>query len=252
MKLLYTVLLTTSLLSVSLNSMAQTFKSPAKKVPLIELYTSEGCSSCPPAERWLSSLIEHENLWTEFVPIAFHVDYWDYLGWKDPYANKANSQRQRRYAREFNASTVYTPGMRKEGLEWRSWKRGESPLSPENDEVGVVSISVDENRNFEASFTSDQIDSNNISLNVALLGLDITSEVTRGENHGKTLEHEFVVLGISSFAGAENGKWTGQLPDPQVETPKYAVAAWITDGQSLIPIQATGGFLEDYLVSKAN
>ena len=59
------------------------FKSAPTQTALLELFTSEGCSSCPPAERWLTSLKESARLWKEFVPVAFHVDYWDHLGWRD-------------------------------------------------------------------------------------------------------------------------------------------------------------------------
>src|SRR5437867_10582189 len=74
------------------------FQSQQNRTALLELYTSEGCSSCPPAEAWLSKLKDAPGLWRDFVPIAFHVDYWDSLGWKDPFAIKAYSERQRDYA----------------------------------------------------------------------------------------------------------------------------------------------------------
>src|SRR5690348_8781739 len=70
------------------------FESGDTQTPLLELYTSEGCSSCPPAEAWLSQLKKSPKLWKDFVPVSFHVDYWDYLGWKDPFAMKAYSRRQ--------------------------------------------------------------------------------------------------------------------------------------------------------------
>jgi len=63
----------------------------------IELYTSQGCSSCPPAETWLSAFSKQTELWHKYFPIAFHVTYWDYIGWKDHYATKENGQRQSRY-----------------------------------------------------------------------------------------------------------------------------------------------------------
>jgi hypothetical protein len=62
---------------------------------LLELYTSEGCSSCPPAEQWFSTLKQSPRLWKEIVPVAFHVNYWDQLGWKDKLASPANTARQR-------------------------------------------------------------------------------------------------------------------------------------------------------------
>ena len=79
------------------------FESGAKKVQLLELFTSEGCSSCPPAEASLGRLVNDPRLWHEFVPVAFHVDYWDRLGWKDPFASAEWTKRQRLYAANWNA-----------------------------------------------------------------------------------------------------------------------------------------------------
>src|SRR5687768_10063986 len=74
------------------------FQSGPNRTALLELYTSEGCSSCPPAEAWLSRVKSDARLWKEFVPVAFHVDYWDYLGWRDPFGMANYSERQRAYA----------------------------------------------------------------------------------------------------------------------------------------------------------
>jgi len=223
---------------------AQTFESSEKRVSLIELYTSEGCSSCPPADRWLSKIGKEENLWSDYVPMAFHVDYWDYIGWKDPYASKEYSQRQRRYAHQYNESTVYTPGVRKNGEEWRLWRFFGDPKTKQDASVGKISISVDNNGKFNASFApAEGVSSDSLQLNVAVLGVDLSNEVTRGENRGKTLEHDFVVLGISRYASADENQWQGQLPEPSSDAPKYAIAAWLTQGQSLEPIQAVGGYL---------
>jgi len=161
-----------ALLITSFSLQAQTFESSDKHVPLIELYTSEGCSSCPPADRWLSSLSKEDNLWSEFVPVAFHVDYWDYIGWKDPFASKEYSQRQRRYAHEFGERTVYTPGMRKSGEEWRSWRFFGSPESSSEAQVGKISIQVSEDGSFSAKFISKgEIAESSVQLNVAILGV---------------------------------------------------------------------------------
>jgi len=92
-------------------------------VALLELFTSEGCSSCPPAETWLSGLRSAPGLWKEFVPASFHVDYWDYLGWRDPWASKIFSYRQRDYAQSWHSDSIYTPGFVLNGREWRSWSR---------------------------------------------------------------------------------------------------------------------------------
>ena len=97
------------------------FQSPARQVALVELYTSEGCSSCPPAESWLSGLKEKPGLWNEFVPIAFHVDYWNYLGWRDKWSSKQYSDRQRDYAGVWGSESIYTPEFVLNGKEWRNW-----------------------------------------------------------------------------------------------------------------------------------
>src|SRR5262249_16012523 len=77
---------------------ATTFESCEMQSQLLELFTLEGCSSCPPAEKWLSALKSSSYLWKKAVPIAFHVDYWDHLGWRDRFAKPEFTSRQQRYA----------------------------------------------------------------------------------------------------------------------------------------------------------
>jgi len=101
------------------------FQSQEKQTILIELYTSEGCSSCPPAESWLQQFKDNPLLWKEFIPMAFHVDYWDDLGWKDPFSQKQWTERQQRYQKQGNISQVYTPGFIISGQEWRGFFRRE-------------------------------------------------------------------------------------------------------------------------------
>jgi hypothetical protein len=84
------------------------FESSAARVSLLELYTSEGCSSCPPADRFVNGLKSDRRLWREVVPVAFHVDYWDYIGWQDRFASPQYSERQRSYARSGYVKGVYT------------------------------------------------------------------------------------------------------------------------------------------------
>src|SRR4029079_9042142 len=84
-------------------------RSGAHTTALVELYTSEGCDSCPPADRWLAALASRGHGPDRLVPIALHVDYWDYIGWKDPYAKALFSSRQRKLAQVMRAKIVYTP-----------------------------------------------------------------------------------------------------------------------------------------------
>ena len=79
----------------------------ADRPVVVELYTSQGCSSCPPADAILAELADREDV----IALAFHVDYWDYIGWKDIFADPANTLRQRNYARVAGARSVYTPQM---------------------------------------------------------------------------------------------------------------------------------------------
>src|ERR1041385_689795 len=92
--------------SVNAQTTHITFQSSAVQTALLELYTSEGCSSCPPAEAQLSRLKKSSGLWKDFVPVAFHVDYWDYLGWRDPWASAEFSDRQRSYAQQWRGETI--------------------------------------------------------------------------------------------------------------------------------------------------
>jgi hypothetical protein len=86
-----------------------TARSPHNRVALLELYTSEGCSSCPPADRFLSSLKTAGITDKQLIPVAFHVTYWDYIGWQDRFAKKQHDERQRELAHKNRQTTVYTP-----------------------------------------------------------------------------------------------------------------------------------------------
>ena len=95
---LLAILATVALTAPPATGVPTVFESGAERVNLVELYTSEGCSSCPPADRWLSGLRRNRGLWQQVVPLAFHVDYWDNLGWRDQFADASWSERQRQYA----------------------------------------------------------------------------------------------------------------------------------------------------------
>lgn len=221
------------------------FNSGEKRVALIELFTSEGCSSCPPADRWLSNLKREPNLFTQFVPVAFHVDYWDYIGWRDEFARPEFSARQRRYIDQGGARVVYTPGLFKNGQEWRS--RQIAAVGADSAETaGSLSLAIVDNT-FHGRFAAAEADQSQLQLNIALLGMNLETRVRAGENRGKTLHHDFVVVGFSSVALVyENGIYNaaGQLPDKPGNADELAVAAWVSRNLLLAPIQSVGGFLE--------
>lgn len=221
------------------------YSSGTGRTSLVELYTSEGCSSCPPADRWVSSLKEDPRLWKQLVPIAFHVDYWDYIGWKDPFASPDYSQRQRTYGLENAMRTIYTPGFFVDGDEWKRWAGlRKLPLQPDAP-AGELRIEIDDGH-VRAVYTPVSESSARVKLHVALLGLGLESEVSRGENAGRRLEHDFVALTSHHALMEPAGRGFEaelELETPSTSAPSYAIAAWVTPDGSQRPLQAVGGWL---------
>lgn len=217
------------------------FSSGEQQILLLELFTSEGCSSCPPADRWLSRLKRDPRLWRQVVPVAFHVDYWDRLGWKDRFSRAAWSQRQYRYAEAGLARTVYTPGFFANGQEWRGWVRNSPLPQPTQPAPGILALRINGDA-LQASFVPATPVTDPV-LHVALLGMHRSTEVTRGENSGHRLDHDFVVLDLQSLPGPANDghpQWRLRLPG---HTKAEAIAAWITSADNPRPLQSVGGWL---------
>ncbi len=229
----------------SLLAETQDFSSLAKQTGLLELYTSEGCSSCPPADKWLSTLIKRPELWQKFVPVAFHVDYWDYIGWQDRFAKPEYTGRQRAFARQQSLKTIYTPGFVYNGREWHNWFVKRLFDFPEGGNPGVLNLSV-QNDIVTVQFQPIQATARPLFLNVALLGFGIETSVKAGENSGKKLQHDFVVLQLDQTRLRQRGdsyRTDLALPSSDIAAKRYGIAAWINSQADLTPIQATGGFL---------
>jgi hypothetical protein len=207
------------------------FESSRVRVALVELFTSEGCSSCPPADAWLSVLKSDPALWKKFVPVAFHVDYWNALGWPDRFASPEFTARQRSYAAAWRGDSVYTPCVVVNGREFSRWRSGlqiDDKSAP-----GILKATLEDGR--------VKIQFNGAGANeahVALLGADISSEVKAGENRGRTLIHNFVVL--SHESGSLDHVFT--LPQSR-EGAHHALAVWVSAKGLAAPIQAVGGWL---------
>jgi hypothetical protein len=242
---LLTGLFVTLLWAVSGADAQTVLQSGPERVALLELYTSQGCSSCPPADRWLSALTTQPGLWDRVVPVAFHVDYWDYIGWQDPFARPEYSQRQRRYAREGGVRTVYTPGVMLNGKDWRDWRHTVFP-QPRPARTGTLTVEHDGDR-LQVRYQPQSAGREDLRITVALLGFDLESEVTAGENRGRKLENDFIVLELKQepLEQAENG-WSVTLPafagHPDVS--HLALAAWVTEASKQTPLQAVGGWLQ--------
>ncbi len=212
---------------------ALSFESGEYKNTLIELYTSQGCHNCPPAERWLGNFKKSENLFTNIVPMAFHVDYWDGYGWDDQYASPTHSLRHRLHYGEGNVSAVFTPHVVVSGEEENYWRDG---IHHEyNKKVGNITV------NIEGDEVKVQFDTSGFVANIALLGSDIQTNITGGENSGRMAEHNFVVLGYDAKYTKTK---TVTLPLPKTTTDaKLALAVWISTKKSIRPIQVTGAWL---------
>ncbi|MEM6829283.1 MAG: DUF1223 domain-containing protein [Bacteroidota bacterium] len=174
-----------------------------KPVVIVELFTSEGCSSCPPADRLLAAAVEKNDNDVEVIGLSFHVDYWDYIGWKDPYASSEFTQRQRSYARKFQSSQMYTPQMIVNGTHefvGSDRKKLNSALNKEKKKQSEVDFNIkviDRNKEqLVVTISSNQKDK--AILNVVVVEKDLSQEVKRGENRGRTLKHDHVVRAFSS------------------------------------------------------
>lgn len=208
---------------------------------LIELYTSEGCSSCPPAEEYLNSLKRHPALWRSYIPLAFHVNYWDHLGWRDPYADVAYGKRQSWYARQQNLRTVYTPAFLVNGKAWRpGWINRRLPESDKT--VGELKVTMT-GQQLTASYLATDSDTGKLILNIAVLGMELVSQIQAGENNGRIARHEFVVVGYKTLV-SENRVWTTSLPKLHYRNVnQYALAVWVNRVNDPTPVQAVGGSL---------
>jgi len=240
-KIFFSMALCLGLSSVALSSvtLAQelTFSSTDKQTTLIELYTSQGCSSCPPADKWINTFVDNPDLWSSVVPLAYHVTYWDYLGWDDPYGKQEYSDKQRLYNALGYSRAVYTPGFMVNGREWRGWFKSRM-LPKDRKQTGVLQVSK---KGEELEVQYSQPDKNQ-QVHVALLGFDISTSVERGENRNRTLQQHFVVL-EQVQQGADNGQWKITFPVSQHKVQRKAVAVWVTGQGNPTPLQATGAFL---------
>lgn len=223
-------------------------KSREVNATLVELYSSEGCSSCPPAEAWISKLKNAPGLWTEFFPVVFHVDYWDGLGWPDRFAQASFTQRQRTYAQRLGQESVYTPEFVVNGRQWKGWFHGDQLSAADSASKGDLTLTVEaEVKKMSGSFNpSSGSASQPYTLNVALLGFHLITDVKRGENGGRQLEHDFVVLKFFSKSLAPvqgRGLQSGELAFGGLADRPGAVVAWVTEADGTI-VQVAGGWLK--------
>lgn len=227
------ITLTIGLIPIGLH--AQTWVHDGAPAQLIELYTSEGCSSCPPADQFLSTFQHNDDLWSGVIPMAFHVDYWNYLGWKDVFSHPSFSQRQRLYQAYGGTSSVYTPGFVVDGKEWRGFF-SRSPLPVRSSaSSGTLKLNWADN-----AFSLNYSESGKYTAHLVLLSSNQETNVRSGENRGEKLHHDFVVR--TKTQKTSSGSW--QFDFKPLPKNVDAVAVWLTENDFSAPIQTVAGWLK--------
>lgn len=197
--------------------MIEDSKLPAnnKRTPvLVELFTSEGCSSCPPADKTLELLVKEQPFQSaEIIALSQHVDYWNRLGWADPFSSAQFSQRQDEYAQFFKRDDVYTPQMVVDGTREFVGSNMREAQKAITEAAKTVKADVDLSAAVENNTVSLTVKIENLSDNLesadVLLAVtedNLASSVGRGENAGRKLTHIAVVRNLTNIATVKNGQ----------------------------------------------
>jgi hypothetical protein len=217
------------------------FRSPETRVHLVELFSSEGCSSCPPAEEWFADIQKSSKLWIEYVPVAFHVDYWN-RPWKDPFSSLENTARQGNYAKIWR-SRSYTPCFAFNGKEWKVQKS--EKIIPSSEQKGILEVKV-QGEKIQVKFNPKSNEPKSFKAWFSFLTSEVTSNVRDGENMGRKLTHNFVSLGAHEQSmNFTASYWMSEFQLKQSKSAE-AVAAWVTSSDSLEIEQSVGGWIKDY------
>ena len=225
-------------------------ESGPRTAALVELYTSEGCSSCPPADRWLSGLGRGGRASQSVVPLSLHVDYWDYIGWKDPWGKREFSLRQRKLTQLQRMAFVYTPQVMLQGHDFRDW--GNAAFDQEVARINAVpararirlELGAAQGSVLEVSATAELAATGpgDPALYLATYQNRLESRVRAGENEGRTLAHDYVVLewqGPFSFDAAGRAARRLALPLVPKATPADSgVVGFVQDRHSGEVLQA--------------
>lgn len=216
------------------------------RVQLLELFSSESCSSCPPADEWISRLKNKNNLWKTFVPIVFHVDYWNQLNWVDKLSSEPMTQRQISISKQWANPSVYTPAFVVDGKEWSNWRKSVDYELPAPKKTNGIVLKL-----YKKNDGSFKVQVGNVEktksyvIHIAQLGMGVTSKVTSGENSGKLLEHNFVILNWDSKKiGAKESVVSFKFKKIESKYSRMALAAWIEEEFKPTSLQAVGGYIK--------
>jgi len=211
----------------------------SRPAAVLELFTSEGCSSCPPADETLAQLTrEAEASGRRVITLELHVDYWNYLGWVDPFSNEQYSWRQESYAHHFAATGVYTPQLIVNGREQLVGSDGTGARAAIERALAMPATAQ---VSFEAQRRGDGVDityrvnaPGHAMLQLAAADDAAETRVTRGENASQLLRHRHVVRAFHSVPveGATSGAWHASWPAGKPRGGVF-VAAYLTDPSTL-------------------
>jgi hypothetical protein len=211
---------------------ACTVRTGPQRNTVVELYTSEGCNSCPPADRWLSTLKPGGSV----VALAFHVDYWDRLGWVDRFASARYTERQYQRQAASGARFVYTPQVLLDGRDWRGWPAAPATAGTPAPVQLLLRRSA-EGVQAEVSPREGAPLPAQLSAYWAVLEDGLVSQVKAGENSGATLRHDHVVRRYEPVPA-----WPAAQPHSLALRGAAAlsqrVALVVTDAASGLPLQA--------------
>lgn len=181
-------------------------------IAVIELFTSQGCSSCPPADQLLNKTISNaREAGKNIFALSFHVDYWNRLGWTDPFSNSKFSERQRNYASNIPQSSVYTPQMLVNGTREFVGSDQAKLNKALIEALNTAAIASFSTLTYTENGTDLQVnyqlqgDYKNAIINFALVSLSETTSIKRGENSGLTITNENVVRQFTSVAAEQKG-----------------------------------------------
>lgn len=227
-------------------------ESGPRRVALLELYTSEGCDSCPPADRWVSSLAARGLEPGRVVTLGFHVDYWNHLGWNDPFARAEYSARQRAANQRNRASFVYTPQLLLNGADYRRGTFTDDISDRVNainqDRPGArISLKLATGSAAEISVQGtaavpEVSRRDGAQAYLAVYENHLANAVTAGENRGKQLRHDFVVRALAGpFPVDARGEaaFVHRFPlDPAWKNADLRVASFVQSRQTGEVLQA--------------
>ena len=204
-----------------------------KLTPVIELYTSEGCSSCPPADQWLSNLKGKP-----VVAQAFHVAYWDYIGWKDQYANPAFTARQKEVAATNRLSGIYTPQLVRNGRDWSDWRQPLRAIDFNTPARATINMRQSEGVGAFEARVAPGATAGAWTAYWTVTEHNHSSRVKAGENAGEFLKHDFVVrqyVPVGRYEGVQTLKF--YVIAAQADHPRQ-INLIVSDVQSGEPLQA--------------